>query len=91
MRIAVGATPGAILKMVLAQGLLTIAIGTAIGLAASFALTRTMRSLLFEVSPSDPLTMSGVAVLLVLIAALASYIPARRAPRVAPTVALRYE
>jgi ABC-type antimicrobial peptide transport system permease subunit len=91
VRIALGATPGAILKMVLAQGLLTIAIGTAIGLAASFALTRTMRSLLFEVSPSDPLTMSGVAVLLVLIAALASYIPARRATRVDPTVALRYE
>ncbi|MCA1575832.1 MAG: ABC transporter permease [Acidobacteria bacterium] len=91
VRIALGATPRAILRMVLAQGLLTIAIGTAIGLAGSFALTRTMRSLLFEVSPNDPLTIAGVALLLVLIAALASYIPARRATRVDPTVALRYE
>jgi hypothetical protein len=91
VRIALGATPRAILKLVLAQGLLTIAIGTAIGLAGSFALTRTMRSLLFEVSPNDPLTIAAVALLLVLIAALASYIPARRATRVDPTVALRYE
>jgi len=91
VRIALGATPAAILKLVLAQGFLTIAIGTAIGLAGSFLLTRTMRSLLFEVSPNDPLTIAGVALLLVLIAALASYIPARRATRVDPTVALRYE
>ena len=91
VRIALGATPRAILKMVLAQGLLTIAIGTAIGLAGSFLLTRTMRSLLFEVSPNDPLTIAGVVLLLVFIAALASYIPARRATRVDPTVALRYE
>ena len=91
VRIALGATPRAILRMVLSQGLLTIAIGTAIGLAGSFALTRTMRSLLFEVSPNDPLTIAGVALLLILIAALASYIPARRATRVDPTVALRYE
>jgi ABC-type antimicrobial peptide transport system permease subunit len=91
VRIALGASPRAILRMVLAQGMLTIAIGTAIGLAGSFALTRTMRSLLFEVSPNDPLTIAGVAVLLVLIAALASYIPARRATRVDPTIALRYE
>jgi putative ABC transport system permease protein len=91
VRIALGASPRAILRMVLAQGMLTIAIGTAIGLAGSFALTRTMRSLLFEISPNDPLTIAGVAVLLVLIAALASYIPARRATRVDPTIALRYE
>ena len=91
VRIALGATPRAILKMVLAQGLLTIGMGIAIGLAGSVALTRTMRSLLFQVSPNDPLTLAGVALLLILIAALASYIPARRATRVDPTVALRYE
>ena len=91
VRIALGATPGNILKMVLGQGLVTVAIGTAIGLVGSFLLTRTMRSLLFEVSPNDPLTVVGVALLLMLVAMLASYIPARRATRVDPMVALRYE
>jgi len=91
VRIALGATPGNILRMVLGQGLVTVAIGTAIGLVASFLLTRTMRSLLFEVSPNDPLTVVGVALLLMLVAMLASYIPALRATRVDPTVALRYE
>jgi ABC-type antimicrobial peptide transport system permease subunit len=91
VRIALGATPGNILKMVLGQGLVTVAIGTAIGLVGSFLLTRTMRSLLFQVSPNDPLTVVGVALLVVLVAMLASYIPARRATRVDPMVALRYE
>jgi predicted permease len=91
VRIALGATPVNILKMVLAQGLATIAIGITVGLAGSLLLTRTIRSLLFEVSPTDPLTITGVALLLVLIATLASYIPARRATRVDPMVALRHE
>jgi hypothetical protein len=91
VRIALGATSLNILKMVLGQGLVTIAIGTAIGLVGSLLLTKTMRSLLFEVGPNDPLTIAGVTVLLVVIAALASYIPARRATRVDPMVALRHE
>ena len=91
VRIALGATPASILKMVLAQGLITIGIGTALGLAGSLLLTRTMRSLLFGVSPNDPLTVAVVALLLIVIAALASYIPARRATRVDPMVALRHE
>ena len=91
VRIALGATPIDILKMVLMQGMLTMVIGVVIGLAGSFMLTRTMRSLLFEVSPNDPLTVAAVTLLLVLIALLASYIPARRATRVDPIVALRYE
>ncbi|HEX6283713.1 MAG TPA: ABC transporter permease, partial [Pyrinomonadaceae bacterium] len=86
VRIALGATPAGILRMVLAQGLLTIGIGTVIGLAGSLLLTRTMRSLLFGVSPNDPLTVAAVALLLVLIATLASYIPARRATRGDPRV-----
>jgi ABC-type antimicrobial peptide transport system permease subunit len=91
VRIALGATPGNILKMILWQGLVTVAIGTAFGLLGSFLLTRTMRSMLFEVSPNDPLTVVGVALLLTLVAMLASYIPAYRATRVDPLVALRYE
>ena len=91
MRVALGATPGGILKMVLGQGLLTVAIGLAVGLVGSLLLTRTMRSMLFEVSPNDPVTMIGIAFLLLIIAMVASYIPARRATRVDPMIALRYE
>lgn len=91
VRVALGATPGGILKMVLGQGLITVAIGLAVGLAGSLLLTRTMRSMLFEISPNDPLTVVGIALLLLLIAMLASYIPARRATRVDPMIALRYE
>jgi predicted permease len=91
VRIALGATTDNVLKMVLGQGLLTTVIGTGIGLIGSFLLSRTMRSLLFEVSPGDPVTLVGIALLIILVAMLASYIPARRATRVDPTVALRYE
>jgi putative ABC transport system permease protein len=91
VRIALGSTPGKILRMVLGQGLITVAVGIAVGLVGSFLLTRTMRSLLFEVSPNDPLTIVSIVVLLILVALLASYIPARRATRVDPMVALRYE
>ena len=91
VRVALGATPGGILKMVLGQGLITVGIGLVVGLAGSLLLTRTMRSMLFEISPNDPLTIVGIALLLLLIAMLASYIPARRATRVDPMIALRYE
>jgi ABC-type antimicrobial peptide transport system permease subunit len=91
VRIALGATTGNILKIILVEGLVTAAVGTVLGLVGAFLLTRTMSSLLFEVSPNDPLTIVGVALLLMLVALLASYIPARRATRVDPMVALRYE
>lgn len=91
VRIALGASTGNVLRLVLRQALITTVIGVAVGLAGSALLTRTMRSLLFEVSPDDPVTLAGVALLLLLVALLASYIPARRATRVDPIVALRYE
>jgi len=91
VRIALGAGPGDVLGMILGQGLRTIFIGVAIGIAGSLALTRTVESLLFGVTATDPLTFGGVTVLLLAAGLLASYIPARRATRVEPVIALRYE
>jgi putative ABC transport system permease protein len=91
VRVALGAGRGDILRMILGQALRTIIIGVTIGIAGSLALTRTLESLLFGVTPTDPLTFAGVTLLLVGAALLASYIPARRATRVDPVIALRYE
>ena len=91
VRVALGADSGDVLRMILNQGLRTILIGVAIGIAGSLALTRTVESLLFGVTATDPLTFGGVTLLLVGAALLACFIPARRATRVDPVVALRYE
>src|SRR5208282_3432177 len=91
VRVALGAARSDVLRMVLGQGLRTIFIGMAIGIAGSLALTRTVESLLFGVTPTDPLTFAGVTLLLIAAAMLACYIPARRATRVDPMVALRHE
>lgn len=91
VRVALGAGSREVLGMILGQGMRTILIGVAIGLAGSLALTRSVQSLLFGVTPTDPLTFAAVILLLVGAALLACYIPARRATKVDPMVALRYE
>lgn len=91
IRMALGAQQKDVLRMVLRQGMQLALVGVGIGAGTGFGLTELMRALLFGVSPHDPLTFIGVAAMLILIALLACYVPARRAILVDPTVALRYE
>jgi predicted permease len=91
IRIALGAKQRDVLRMILRDGMKMVLAGVILGCAAALGLTHLMASLLFGVSASDPLTFSGVAILLAIVALAACYIPARRAMRVDPMVALRYE
>jgi putative ABC transport system permease protein len=91
VRMALGARPFHVLRLIFGQSLGMLLMGTGIGLAGAFALTRLMRTLLFEITPTDPLTYVSVIGLLVVVALLACYIPARRAAKVDPLIALRYE
>ncbi|HMV51598.1 MAG TPA: FtsX-like permease family protein, partial [Blastocatellia bacterium] len=89
IRMALGAQRGDVMRLVVKQGMLLAGVGIAIGLAASLALTRLMKTLLFGVSATDPLTFGGIALLLALVALAACWIPARRATKVDPMIALR--
>jgi putative ABC transport system permease protein len=91
VRIALGAQRSDVMRLVLGDGAKMALAGVGVGLAAAVGLTRLMTSVLFGVSATDPLTFGGVALLLALVALAAAYIPARRATRVDPLVALRYE
>ena len=89
VRMAVGAWPQEILRMVLGQGMTFISLGLGLGILSALALTRILHGLLFEVQPTDPATFLAVAAVLAVAAAGACYLPARKAARVNPMIALR--
>jgi putative ABC transport system permease protein len=91
IRMALGASAADVMGMVMRQGMTMVAAGVAAGLLIAFGLTRLMSKLLFGVSATDPVTMVAVSLVLAAVAVVASFIPARRATRVDPIVALRYE
>ena len=91
VRMALGAQRLDVLRLVFGQGFVLLLLGTVIGLGGAFVLTRLMQTLLFGITTTDPLTYSSVVGLLVVVAFFACYIPARRATKVDPLVALRYE
>ena len=91
IRVALGARPGDVFKMVLRQGMTLVIVGLAVGLSAAMMVTRLLASFLYGVSTTDALTFTAIPVLLTLVALLACYLPARRATKVEPLIALRYE
>ena len=91
IRLALGATPRHILRLMMGQGMKLTLIGVAIGFVGAIAVTRLMRSLLFAVAPTDLMTFAISAIVLIVVALLACFIPAQRATKVDPLVALRYE
>ena len=91
VRVALGAERRDVLRLIIGQGLKLAAVGVVVGLAGAFAVTPVIRTLLYNVTPTDPLSFAGVAAFLIGVATVASYIPARRALLVDPIVALRGE
>ena len=91
LRLALGARRSDVLTLIIGQALKLVLIGVVLGLLASVAATRGLSTLLFSIRPTDPVTYASVAALLTLVALLASYLPARRAMKVDPMIALRYE
>jgi putative ABC transport system permease protein len=91
IRLAIGAQPRDVFKMVIGRGMIPALIGVAFGLMGAFGLTRLMTSMLYGVEPTDPVTFVSIGILLIAVALLACYVPGRRATKVDPMVALRYE
>ncbi len=91
IRIALGATPSRVVRMVVREGVAMVGVGVGVGLVGALALTRLMRALLFDVKPTDPVTYVVVTVLLVVVALVATSVPASRAAHVDPALAMRAE
>jgi ABC-type antimicrobial peptide transport system permease subunit len=91
IRLALGASNGSVLKLVLREGSFLVGVGIVIGLGGTILVSRFLESFLYGISSTDPLTFLTIPVVLVLVALLASYLPARRAAKVDPMVALRFE
>jgi putative ABC transport system permease protein len=91
VRVALGASPGSVVRLVIAQGMRVVGVGVAIGLVAALVASRLMTQLVYGVRVTDPMTYAGVAAVLAAVALVASYIPARRATRIDPLAALRTE
>jgi ABC-type antimicrobial peptide transport system permease subunit len=91
IRMALGADPGTVLRLVLQQGIVLAIVGAGVGIGVAVGVMRYLASMLYDVRANDPFTMIAVAVLLTVVALAACYLPARRAMRVDPMVALRYE
>jgi len=91
LRMALGARGVDVWRLIVGQGLKVVALGVAVGVIAAIALARVMTSLLFGITATDPLTYAGVALLLVLVALLACFVPAQRAAKIDPMIALRAE
>ena len=91
IRVAIGAQSRDVFRMVVKEGMILAMIGVGFGLAGAFALTRLMATMLFAVEPTDPATFITIAVMLIAVALVACYIPGRKATKVDPLVALRYE
>jgi ABC-type antimicrobial peptide transport system permease subunit len=91
IRVALGATRGDVLRLMVVQGMKLAGIGIVVGLAAAYGATRLLASLLFGVKANDPMTFAAVAVMVSIVAAIASMVPARRAAGIAPSVALRHQ
>jgi ABC-type antimicrobial peptide transport system permease subunit len=91
IRLAIGATPGQVLRLVIGDGLRIAAVSAALGLVAAVSLTPLMAAQLYGIGPMDPLTLAGVPIVLLLVACAACLVPARRAMRIDPVTALRYQ
>ena len=91
IRLALGARSGTVFRQVVGHGMLLAVVGVVIGISGAFALTRYLEGLLYEVRPTDPITFGGVAAILLSVSLIACFLPARRATKVDPIIALRYE
>jgi putative ABC transport system permease protein len=91
VRLALGARPGDVFRLIIGRGMALAAVGSVLGVGGAWALGRFLESLLYQIAPTDPITLASAPVLLLAVALLACYVPARRAMKVDPMVALRYE